>query len=165
MITSGPLNSVEIDSKQTLGSSVIMGSVTIVFNANFHEDNYPLASIKKGLEMFVLPKSGEQVGKLSLSPGDKLYSVNGRTGTPPGKLQNYSILITGAQDLVLKFGQERKLPASCGSAKYIETLHSHVLATVDEKPEKSVEFLPLDLELVEATTEYSARLDLLSFIT
>ena len=27
-----------------------------------------------------------------------------------------------------------------------------------------MEFLPLDLELVEATTEYSARLDLLSFI-
>ena len=165
VITSGPLNGVEIDAKQTMGSSIILGSVTIVFDANFHDDTCPLASIKKGLEMFVLPKSGGQVGKLSLNPGDKMYSVNGRTGTPPGKLQNYSILITGTQDLVLNLGQERKLPASCGSVKYIETSHSHVLATVDEKPEETVEFLPLDLELVEATTEYSARLDLLSYIT
>ena len=165
MITSGPLNGVEIDPKQTMGNSIILGSVTIVFDSNFQDDSCPLASIKRGLEMFVLPRGGEQIGELSLHPGDKMYSVNGRTGTPPGKLQNYTILITGSQDLVLNLGQERKLPASCGSAKYIETSHSHVLATIDEKDEETVAFLPLDLELVEATTEYSARLDLLSFIT
>ena len=82
VITSGPLNSVEIDTKQTMASSIILGSVTIVFDANFHDDTCPLASIKKGLDMFVLPKSGGQVGKLSLNPGDKMYSVNGRTGSP-----------------------------------------------------------------------------------
>ena len=156
MITSGPLNGVEIDPKQTMGNSIILGSVTIVFDSNFQDDSCPLASIKRGLEMFVLPRGGEQIGELSLHPGDKMYSVNGRTGTPPGKLQNYTILITGSQDLVLNLGQERKLPASCGSAKYIETSHSHVLATIDEKDEETVAFLPLDLELVEATTEYSA---------
>merc|ERR1712117_573697 len=43
--------------------------------------------------------------------------------------------------------------------------HSHVVATIDEKDDQTVEYLPLDLELVEATTEYSARLDLLSYIT
>ena len=90
-------------------------------------------------------------GELSLRPGDKMYSVNGRTGTPPSKLQNYTVLITGSQDLVINLEQERKLPASCGSAKYVETSHSHVLATVDEKDEETVAFLPLDLELVEAT--------------
>ena len=58
VITSGPLNGVEIAPKQTLGSSIILGSVTIVFDANFHDDTCPSASIKKGLEMFVLPKSG-----------------------------------------------------------------------------------------------------------
>merc|ERR1712122_231639 len=57
------------------------------------------------------------------------------------------------------------MPATCGSARYIETSHSHVIATSDEKDEETVEYLPLDLELVEATTEYSARLDLLSYIT
>ena len=165
VITSGPLNGVEIDPKQTMGNSIILGSVTIVFDSNFQDESCPLASIKKGLEMFVLPRGGEQLGELSLRPGDKMYSVNGRTGTPPSKLQNYTILITGSQDLVINLGQERKLPASCGSAKYVETSHSHVLATVDEKDEETVAFLPLDLELVEATSEYSARLDLLSFIT
>merc|ERR1711978_741589 len=165
VITSGPLNGVEIDPKQAMGNSVILGSVTIVLDANFQDNSCPLARIKKGLEMFVLPRGGEQLGELSMHPGDKMYSVNGHTGTPPGKLQNYTILITGSQDLVLNLGQERKLPASCGSAKYIETSHSHVLATIDEKDEETVEYLPLDLELVEATAEYSARLDLLSYIT
>merc|ERR1712155_15067 len=165
VITSGPLNGVEIDPKQAMGNSIILGSVTIVLDANFQDNSCPLARIKKGLEMFVLPRGGEQLGELSLHPGDRMYSVNGRTGTPPGKLQNYTILITGSQDLVLNLGQERKLPASCGSARYIETSHSHVIATIDKKDEETVEFLPLDLELVEATTEYSARLDLLSYIT
>merc|ERR1712115_554041 len=72
---------------------------------------------------------------------------------------------TGSQDLVLNLGQERKMPATCGSARYVETSHSHVVATIDEKDDQTVEFLPLDLELVEATTEYSARLILLSYIT
>ena len=141
-----------------MGNSVILGSVTIVLDANFQDDSCPLARVKKGLEMFVLPRGGEQLGELSMHPGDRMYSVNGRTGTPPGKLQNYTVLVTGSQDLVLNLGQERKLPASCGSARYVETSHSHVVATIDEKDDQTVEYLPLDLELVEATTEYSARL-------
>ena len=165
VITSGPLNGVEIDPKQAMGNSVILGSVTIVLDANFQDDSCPLARIKKGLEMFVLPRGGEQLGELSTHPGDRMYSVNGRTGTPPGKLQNYTVLVTGSQDLVLNLGQERKMPVTCGSARYVETSHSHVVATIDEKDDQTVEYLPLDLELVEATTEYSARLDLLSYIT
>ena len=81
VITSGPLNGVEIDPKQAMGNSVILGSVTIVLDANFQDDSCPLARIKKGLEMFVLPRGGEQLGELSTHPGDRMYSVNGRTGT------------------------------------------------------------------------------------
>ena len=65
-----------------------------MFDSNFQDDSCPRASIKRGLEMFVLPRGGEQIGELSLHPGDKMYSVNGRTGTPPGKLQNYTIPVS-----------------------------------------------------------------------
>ena len=68
MITSGPLNGVEIDPKQTMGNSIILGSVTIVFDSNFNDESCPLASIKKGLDMFVLPRGGEQLGGVILAP-------------------------------------------------------------------------------------------------
>ena len=44
MITSGPLNGVEIDPKQTMGNSIILGSVTIVFDSNFQDNSCPLAA-------------------------------------------------------------------------------------------------------------------------
>ena len=68
MITSGPLNGVEIDPKQTMGNSVILGSVTIVFDSNFQDDSCPLARIKRGLEMFVLPRAESKLGSYLCTP-------------------------------------------------------------------------------------------------
>ena len=71
VITSGPLNGVEIDPKQAMGNSVILGSVTIVFDSNFNDESCPLASIKKGLDMFVLPRVASNLGSCPCAPAIK----------------------------------------------------------------------------------------------
>ena len=165
VITGGPLAGVSIKSEEVSGRTIILGAVTILLDTNYHDETCPLAPIRRSLTMFVIPHAGREPGSLSTHPGDRVYSINGRRGTPPGGFQNYTLLVTGAQDLVLNLGSERRMPDTCGSSRYLETSHSHVLATLNEEKDREVALLPLDLELVEATSEYSARLDLLSFIT
>ena len=167
VITEGPLSGVPIRSKQVTGGHVLLGTVTVLLDPSFYDDTCPLAAIRKKLTMFVIPGAnvGASIGAPSTHPGDKVYDVNGKTGTPPNILHNYTLLVTGAQDLVLNLGEERKMPETCGSHRYIETSHSHVLATLNQAEDRNVELLPLDLELLEASTEYSARLDLLSYLT
>ena len=167
VITEGPLSGVPIRSKEVTGGHVLLGTVTVLLDPSFYDETCPLAGIRKRLTMFVIP--GANVGATarapSTHPGDKVYDVNGKTGTPPRNLHNYTLLVTGAQDLVLNLGEERKMPETCGGHRYLETSHSHVLATLNQAEDRDIELLPLDLELLEASTEYSARLDLLSYIT
>ena len=46
----------------------------------------------------------------------------------------------------------------------METSHSHVLATLDQGKDQDVELLQIDLDLLEATSEHSAKVDLLSYL-
>ena len=84
------------------------------------------------------------------------------TGLLEGKRQiggDREAVVTKGPGPGTQSGRERRLPASCGNSRFLETSHSHILATLDAKEDKEVELLPLDLELMEA------RLDLLSYIT
>ena len=64
----------------------------------------------------------------------------------------------------LSLGQERKMPGSCGARRYLETSHSHVLATMDQEKELDVELLQIDLDLLASTSHQDAKVDLLSYL-
>ena len=143
----------------------MLGAVTLLLDHNFFDTKCPLAPIRQDLVMYVIPSLGAgDAPSPSLQPGDSMYSVNGKTGTPPASLHPYTILLTGAEDLVISLGQERKMPDSCGGSRYMETSHSHVLATLDQGKDQDVELLQIDLDLLEATSEHSAKVDLLSYL-
>lgn len=165
VITQGPLNGVPVRSSEVAGGHLMLGAVTLLLDHNYFDVTCPLAPIRQDLTMYVIPGPGTgDAPSPSLHPGDRLYSINGRTGTPPASLHTYTVLVTGTEDLVVSLGQERKMPSSCGGNRYMETSHSHVLATLDQKKDEDVELLQLDLDLLEATSEYSAKLDLLSYL-
>ena len=165
VITEGPLNGVPIKSSEVAGSHVMLGAVTLLLDQSFFDTKCPLALIRQDLAMYVIPSPGTGDAPVpSLKPGDSVYSVNGQTGTPPSSLHPYTILVTGAEDLVISLGQERKMPDSCGAVRYMETSHSHVLATMDQGKNIDVELLQIDLDLLEATSHQDAKVDLLSYL-
>ena len=49
------------------------------------------------------------------------------------------------------------MPDSCGGRRYMETSHSHVLATMDQGKDLDVELLQIDLDLLEATSHQDAK--------
>ena len=173
VITAGPLAGVGFKEEEVSGGFAILGSVTLIMGKSYDDHTCPLSKIRDGLDMYVIPHPGKKPGTLSTHPGDEVYSLNRMSGwlshqhggTPPARRQNYTLLVTGAQDLVLNLGNERKMPAVCGNRRYMETSHRHVLATLGEEgQEEDIRMLPLDLDLVQTSSEYSARLDLLAFI-
>ena len=165
VITEGPLNGVPIKSSQVAGGHIVLGSVTLLLDPSFFNEDCPLARIRKNLKMFVIPGPGSGDARApSGHPGDRVYSVKGDGGPPPEDLHPYTIVVTAAEDLVLSLGQQQKMPDACGGSQYIKTSHSHVVATIDQEEDENVELLQLDLDLLGATSEYSARLDLLSYL-
>ena len=173
VITNGPLAGVGFQEHEVNGGSAILGSVTLVMGSDYDDHTCPLSKIRGDLEMFVIPQPGKKSGELSTHPGDEVYALNRMTGwfshqhkgTLPTRRQNYTLLVTGNQDLVLNLGNEYRLPEICGTQRFMETSHNQVLATLgDDKEEEDIKMLPLDLDLIEASSEYSARLDLLAFI-
>ena len=165
VIIEGPLNGVPLKNAEVTGGHIMLGSVTLLLDPSYYAEDCPLAPIRRQLKMYVIPGPGTgDARRPSTHPGDKVYSVKGSQEVPVENLHPYTIIVTAAEDLVLSLGKVRKMPDSCGGSRFVETSHSHVVATLDEEEDESVELLQLDLDLLAATSEYSARLDLLSYL-
>ena len=165
VVTDGPLNGVLIKNSKVAGSHIMLGAVTLLLDQSYFDTKCPLALIRKDLTMYIIPSpASPDAPAPSLKPGDTVYSVNGKIGNPPSSLHPYTILVTGAEDLVISLGQERKMPGSCGARRYLETSHSHVLATMDQEKEVDVELLQLDLDLLASSSHQDAKIDLLAYL-
>ena len=169
VITEGELAGTAIDPQQVTGRAVVMGQVTIVLGSTFFQSACPMALIRKDLTMYRVPTPGSESHKLTARPGDQMYAqlhdTEEELGTP--KLRPWVLLLSQASDLVINLGKGFKLPDQCGmvTGELFETSHVHIIAALNSQPEeKEMDLLPLDLELV-STSDYSARLDLLSYLT
>ena len=168
VITQGELTGTEIVASEVTGRSVIMGQVTILLGSNFFKSQCPLAAVRKDLVMFQVPNPSSSGHKLTARPGDRMYGALHDTeqelGTP--NLEPWVLLLSQASDLVINLGREYSVPSQCMlKGKFYETSHAHIVAALEgESEEKEMSLLPLDLELVSAS-DYSARLDLLSYLT
>ena len=108
VITEGPLNGVPIKSSQVAGGHIVLGSVTLLLDPSFFNEDCPLARIRKNLKMFVIPGPGSGDARApSGHPGDRVYSVKGDGGPPPEDLHNYTIVVRAAEDLVRSLGQQQ----------------------------------------------------------
>ena len=115
VITKGPLNGVPVKSSEVAGGHIMLGAVTLLLDHNFFDTKCPLSPIRQDLVMYVIPSLGAgDAPSPSLQPGDSMYSVNGKTGTPPASLHPYTILLTGAEDLVIIWDKSGKCQTRVG---------------------------------------------------
>ena len=168
VITEGELAGTAIEPDQVTGRALVMGQVTIILGSSYFKSECPLAVIRQGLTMYKVPVPGSKSHKLTARPGDRMYGqlhdTERELGTP--NLRPWVLLLSQASDLVINLGEEFKTPQQCGGLRGLfETSHAHIIASLDSETEvKDMDLLPVDLELVSAS-DYSARLDLLSYLT
>lgn len=168
VITQGELSGTALDPKQVSGRAIVMGQVTILLGANFFKSACPLSVVRRGLVMFQVPNPAGVDHKLSAKPGDRMYAALHDTEEEMGvpKLHPWVLLLSQSSDLVINLGNHFMLPDHCSmDGEFFKTSHAHIVAALDPKTEeKEMDLLPIDLELV-AASDYSARIDLLSYLT